>query len=42
MYGCDIGYDPQPLKNDFHELNNSAFILGATYFEKHIVVKKTS
>ena len=35
MYGCDIGYADHSTfeKNDFHELNNSAFILGATYFE---------
>lgn len=42
LFGCEIGYaDHNSFDNDeFYQLNNFAYILGATYFEKHIVLDK--
>lgn len=41
-FGCDVGYaDHTQYESDiFHTLNDYAFVQGARYFEKHIVVAK--
>lgn len=42
LFNCEIGYaDHSSFENDnFYRLNNFAYLLGAEYFEKHIVIEK--
>jgi len=42
LFGFEIGYADHNSydNNKFHELNNFAYLLGASYFEKHIVLEK--
>jgi len=42
MFSCQIGYADHNSyeNNEFLQLNNIAYLLGARYFEKHIVLEK--